>query len=111
MNLLLFAMAAIGLTNIIVDSSIMEKPREWFEKRKENWLAGKVNSIMSCYQCAGFWAGVICGCMLLLTPEFAWVAILLYGFAGSFAAVIAIHVYNYLEALAVVNLPEEDDAD
>ena len=111
MNLLLFAMAAIGLTNIIVDSSIFEKPREWFAKRKENWFAGKINDIMSCYQCAGFWSGAICGGLWLLTPWAGWLILFLYAFAGSFAAVIAVHVFNYLEAQAVVNLPEDDDAE
>ena len=105
MNLILFIIAAIGLTNIMVDSVVMDKPRQWIANRTDNWFFHKVNKILECYQCAGFWCGILCA-IFLWTPWLSW---LLYGFAGSFAAVLAAHVLTYFEAMAVVHLPEEEE--
>ena len=106
MNLILFVMAAIGLTNIMVDSVVMDKPRQWFASKKDNWFCDKINKILECYQCAGFWCGLFCGAIALWMPWLHW---LLYGFAGSFVAVLAAHIFTYFEAVAVVNLPDEEN--
>lgn len=103
MNLILFVMATIGLTNIMVDGVVMDKPRQWFVDRKENWFCDKITKILECYQCAGFWCGLFCWIIGL------WMPWLLYGFVGSFVAVLTAHVFAYFEAVSIVNLTEEEN--
>ena len=85
---LLFATAAIGLTNIIVTSSIMAPVREWLRAK----LSPQIYEVFECHQCMGFWAGLVCG-LFLLCP---YMQVFLYAFAGSFLATIA---YVFLEFL------------
>ena len=88
---LLFALATIGLTFIIVDGSIFEPVRRILEKR----LPEKVYDVFECYQCMGTWCGFICGAMVFgLNPTF----IVLSGFAGSFLAMFAGAVLDRLDA-------------
>ena len=58
-NLILFACAAIGLTNIMVHGKIMEVTgiRCWLQKHMSpDWF-----QLFECYVCSGFWAGLFCG--------------------------------------------------
>lgn len=53
LELVVFVLVGIGLTNLIVNSNILEKPR--------NWLVRKipfVGKLVSCMMCSGFWVGV-----------------------------------------------------
>jgi len=79
MTILLFMLATIGLTNILVHGRIFDlikvfkfSVREWMHKW--NWS----KQIFECYECTGFWSGLICGylivsdsCGLILTCGFA----------------------------------------
>jgi len=78
---LLFAVASVGLTAILVDGKIFAPLRDSlagrarFLREKRERLALKptftvpefLESIFSCYQCCGFWSGLLCG-LLLITP-------------------------------------------
>jgi len=79
--LLFFALATIGLTNILVHGRIFDlikvfgfSVREWMH----NWDWSK--QLFECYECTGFWAGMICG-YLIISDHFGLV--LTSGFAGS----------------------------
>ena len=60
MNLMLFILAVIGLTHIVVDAEISEPVHKWIEPR-----CPLVARIMDCYQCSGFWCGLALGPALL----------------------------------------------
>jgi len=106
---LLFAAAAIGFTHIMVDSVIMQPLRDWVLERNQKptgkitqWFWGKVNKVLSCYQCAGFWCGLPAGAILFGADL---LVIFLCGCASSFLALTAAHFIQYLEANSVIPLP------
>lgn len=83
-GLLFFALATIGLTNIIVHGRILDlikiggnSIREWMQSFE--WS----KQLFECYECTGFWAGLICGSMIV-SHQFH--VILMCGFAGSVIA-------------------------
>lgn len=100
-NLILFAMATVGLTNIIVDPATIAKPfRDFVDTRCHPWIA----KLFSCYQCTGTWAGFLCG--YLLVGRDPWV-VFLCGMAGSYLCTMSATYMNYLEARSIVGV--EDD--
>lgn len=78
-NFLIFCFATIGLTNIIVDSSLFEPVR----KHLKSWLSAAIYELFECHQCCGTWCGFLCGGILI-----SWnpIIMLTCGFAGSFLA-------------------------
>jgi len=74
--LFLFILATIGLTHIIVDSSILEGFRTFYKRI----MPEKLGKLVDCHQCSGFWAGIICALII-----FGWnpLIIVACGFAGS----------------------------
>jgi hypothetical protein len=110
-DFLLFATAAIGFTHIMVDSVIMQPLRDWIMRRAQGtglfrWFWGKLNKILSCYQCAGFWCGLITGaCLIDISP----LVIFMSGCATSFLALTAAHFIQYLEANSVIVLPPRNN--
>jgi hypothetical protein len=114
-DFLLFVTATIGLTHIMVDSVVVQPLRniikflseseQWHGKRGEffKWILQKINKMISCYQCAGFWCGLVAGGVLVsLNP----LVILFCGFASSYLALQAAHFLNYLEANSVITIPK-----
>lgn len=76
-DLLLFCLAVVGMTFIVVHGKIYETPRSWLTRF--SWLS----SLVTCYQCFGFW----CGCFLgLILFPFSLATIFACGCAGSFLA-------------------------
>lgn len=82
MELVLFALATIGLTNIIVDSRLFEPVRCWLGEKLTGRFGKFVNDVIECHQCCGFWSGALMGFLLLSwwNPITWFVA----GCAGSF---------------------------
>jgi len=80
MSLFLFALGVVGLTHIIVDSTIMEP----FRNAMQKWFPEKISYMVNCYQCFGFWAGLFCGWACF--DNISYLQILIAGFAGSFLA-------------------------
>jgi len=91
MNLILFILAVIGLTHIVVDAKISEPAHKWIEAR-----CPVIARIMDCYQCAGFWCGLALGPVVSWNP-LLW---LVCGFAGSFLAQLGWLVLDSLERYA-----------
>ena len=74
-DFLIFCMATVGLTAILVDGKIFLPFRERLENRvreqeerqqtkgrktSRTW-SGFLLGIITCYQCCGFWSGLFCG--------------------------------------------------
>lgn len=102
-SVIIFCLAVIGFTHIIVDPATIVKPfRDYVENSGFSWL----NKLLSCYQCCGTWVGFFCGWILLSNNIFV---IFLCGMAGSFLSTWAATYLNYLEARSIVNLEGEND--
>ncbi len=126
LNFVLFVLATIGLSSILVESVIFEPFRQWlktpnvdviqFIKSKLlkiiQWLKApnvgviqfiksKLSKIFSCFQCMGFWTGLFCGLILVSFNPFV---ILCCGFAGSFLSPFASTLINYLEAQTLISM-------
>ena len=60
--ILLFLVAVIGMTHIVVDSEIMEPVDEW----AKSWMPARLHhGLFECYQCSGFWCGVVLGSLVV----------------------------------------------
>ena len=77
-SFLLFCLATIGLTNIMVHGKIMDVIglRPWLQKN----MKPDHFQVFECYECSGFWAGLFCG-LFFCFPQ--WWLMLPCGFAGS----------------------------
>lgn len=78
-NFLLFCMATIGLTCIILESNIFAPIRNILS----HILPTKVYEVFECHQCMGTWAGFLIGYFLI---SHSFIVVLICGFAGSFLA-------------------------
>jgi hypothetical protein len=100
-ELLLFCLAVIGMTHIIVDGSIFQPVRDYLEAR----LPAKMSELLKCYQCCGFWSGMFLG-YFILASNMSWClcipVIFAAGCAGSFLAMWATIHLNVLEAKMVM---------
>jgi hypothetical protein len=94
-ELLLFALASIGLCHLLVDSALMAPVKDYLGARGWKRLVWMFN----CYQCAGFWSGLAAGLVLLLGQWVPYLHLLLYGLAASFLGPLAAVFFGYLNAL------------
>lgn len=97
--LILFLLATIGMTHIVVHGSIFEGVRNWLEKK----LPSKIYEVFTCYQCSGTWCGFICGAMLVSLNPFV---VFCCGCAGSFVAALANQVMEYIETKTVIDIED-----
>lgn len=125
MNFLLFCLAAIGFCHIIIDGSISVRPKAWLKKK----LPADIYSIFECYQCCGFWTGVISGLVLLnfipeqiysknltiyilqhvLQATLLFLQAILFGCAGSFLSVFGANLLNVMEAMTIIRYKDKDE--
>jgi hypothetical protein len=103
MEILLFCLGCIGMSHIIIEGKIFEPVRN----RLKAWLPGYIYSLLECYQCTGFWSGLLCSWAVF--SGITWWQVFFGGCAGSFLAALGALVMNYLEAQTIVNLNEERD--
>ena len=77
-TLILFIFATIGLTNIIVHGKILDNIglRSFLKKN----LYSEIFELFDCYECTGFWSGVIMGATLISNDPLYFISC---GFAGS----------------------------
>lgn len=91
--LIFFVMATLGLTNVIVESTIGEPLREWWKKNTNEF----VGEAIECHQCTGWWAGLFMSFLLFFHFSFSFVPVALAcAFAGSFLGYFEKVVRNYL---------------
>lgn len=82
MSLFFFILATIGLSNILVHGKILDLIKI-FKKSIREWLTSLnfLSELLSCYECTGFWSGLIVGS--LFVDKSQWYLVFLYGLAGS----------------------------
>lgn len=113
LELIFISVAAVGLTNIVVDSTLWDTlvkrhirqraldniGTEHECPRKDRPFSNFLLDMMSCYMCFGFWAGLIVGTMYAMTflPWMKWIFILLFAFTSSFMSVLGYYVFSYLD--------------
>lgn len=93
-----FCLATIGLTNILVHGKIMDEIKVRGKSLRE-WLESKhfTRELFSCYECTGFWAGMICGCFFLPFGP-ALLLLPVCGFTGSMLGKTYTDIMFYLES-------------
>ena len=89
--ILLFLVAVIGMTHIVVDSEIMEPVDGWAKAHLPTKL---YHGLFECYQCSGFWCGVFLSPMVSFNPFIMFAC----GCAGSFLADFSESAFKYLES-------------
>ena len=107
----LFAFGCIGITSIIVDGEIFRTVREYLKKISPNFI-GK---LLSCYQCSGFWVGIILGSLLFWNDFYTktesirvvLTIIFLAGGASSALSYFWALYLTYLEANSLVSLDSD----
>lgn len=93
MSAILFILGVIGMTHIMVDSEIMEPVDEW----TKTWMPPKMHhGLFECYQCSGFWCGVVLGLFVIGANPFVVFAC---GCAGSFLADLGKLILDRLEGV------------
>lgn len=98
---ILFILASIGSTHIVVDGAIFAPIRDWMKRT----LPTKLSSIVDCYLCAGFYMGCLSG--FCAFSHISLQQIFACGCAGGFLANFAAVVLNWLESATIVNLPDQ----
>ena len=80
-TLIMFFLATIGLTNILVHGRIFDVLKVG-NKTVRQWMKsmGTFSEVWDCYECTGFWAGLFCGFFFFWGE---WWFILPAGFVGS----------------------------
>jgi hypothetical protein len=86
----LFFLAVIGMTHILIDSEIMEPVDTWARQHLPPKL---YHGLFECYQCAGFWCGVLLSPLVSLNPFVMFAC----GCAGSFLADYSESAFKHLE--------------
>lgn len=96
MMFLAFILASVGLTMIVVDGAIFAKWRGWIVQKGPDWL----KKLVSCYQCAGWWLSLLVGSFMQpFVGHLCWiVGTIACGFIGSYCAMFAAALLNYLDA-------------
>lgn len=93
MTAILFLLGVIGMTHLMVDSEIMEPVDAW---AKTNLPSKLHHGLFECYQCCGFWCGVVLGLMVVsINPLVAFAC----GCTGSFLADLGALILDWLEGV------------
>lgn len=113
MYFLLFCLAAIGLTHIVVDSHIVWKLKHWLWYAPDadgrlvlrpdlTKLQKELHFMGNCYQCSGFWAGLFLGVVLngFDVRWWWWPAVWIgHAFTGSYLSMVGAALINYLDVV------------
>lgn len=73
MDLLLFILVGVGITNLIVNATIFDNPRDFVIKKSE--FLGK---LVSCMMCSGFWVGFLVSFTFDFSPIYGGAIISLF---------------------------------
>ena len=91
---ILFIIATIGMTHIIIDGSIFSSLRDCVKKN----FPSKIATLVECYMCAGFWCGVFTGfCLGVNKPT----ELFSCGCAGSILSQTTAVLLNTLESITI----------
>ncbi len=92
-TLILWMIATVGLTSIVVDSKLLKAPRDALLRRWPNSLG----YLVSCYQCAGTYCGAACGAVAIADSRIG--VVVLGALAGSAAAQVFAAGMNRLQGV------------
>lgn len=122
----LFALSTLGMTRIMVDGSIFNKPRKWLEqlgdldvnvechpwcqklRRFIRSFGRAATSALECHQCTGFWCGMFCGFLLL---SHKLVIVFVCACAGSYISMLAHAVENLIYSRTTYDLSDDEGSD
>jgi hypothetical protein len=99
--MLLWIFGCIGMTHIIVESDISKKFKDFIEPYTPNFIF----KALGCYQCTGFWSGVIITTAYLIMQDNIndfWFLIFVGGCASSFLSTFSAILLTYFEANSMV---------
>lgn len=102
--LIMFVLSTIGMTHIIVDSSIMEPFRNFLKSFTTRLKIPKFGEVVDCYLCTGVWCGFLMGLIFISSNIFV---IFACGCAGGFLSNLAAALLNLIEAKTIINFPED----
>lgn len=94
---LLFILAGIGITNLVVNATILDNLRDFVIQRSN--FFGK---LLTCMMCSGFWVG------LLLGPVFS-INMIVAGATISLLSFVFSYFIEYAELLIAIKAKELDD--
>lgn len=110
-SVFMFVVSVVGLTHVIVDSAIMENPRNLFKKIVPEWFG----SVVDCYMCCGVWCGWFVASVLFPVDVSSHYSIFMgimtifvSGFAGSYLSNFAAIQLNHIEAATLGYLEQEE---
>lgn len=104
MNLILFALGTIGMSQIIVDGSIFEGPRNIIKYISKIVKLEHLGTIVDCYLCSGTWCGFLMGYIWISDDPFK---IFACGCAGGFLSSLGSSFINLIESYTIGNLSNE----
>lgn len=83
-NLILFILATIGLTNILVHGKVLDEIKLLGRTARE-WMHSLnfTKELLSCYECTGWWSGLMTGTVVTLCTGQSWLWLFLCPWAGS----------------------------
>ena len=79
LNFLLLILAGIGITNIVVNATILDIPRDFLTEH-----SSFLKKLLSCMMCSGFWVGFFLGIFLGFNPILIGASISLLSHAYSY---------------------------
>jgi hypothetical protein len=104
-NFLLFLIAGVGITNLVVNASILDIPRDFIIK--EEPLLGK---LVTCMMCSGFWIGLLMGIFSGVNPIYAGAAISVLSYTYE-VSIEYIEILSAVQASKIdsIEIAEEDE--
>jgi hypothetical protein len=100
---LLYILAAVGLSHVLADSSILAPFRFWLSE-KNTWFSNKLLEMMTCYMCSGWWAG-----LFVAIAGYFGLDWLLWAFAASLVSPLFGFLKLYLSMLTSVDEEEHEN--
>jgi len=93
MMILLFIMATVGMTNVIIWGKIMDLLgiRPWLKRTlKSDWY-----ELFECHECTGWWCGLIMGALLISWNPLVFIPC---AFAGAFLGRFYLEISQFIES-------------
>lgn len=111
-SFILFAIATIGLTNILVHGKILDEIKVCNWSIRE-WLhsVGFIRELLTCYECTGWWAGLFLGVVTVYCNQEHWASLVLYPFAGSVLSAFYSEVIFMIRSKTDFVVDEENGTD
>ena len=94
----IFILLSWGFTHLIVSSKVFESVRNQLAIKSSLW-----ESLLSCYQCSGFWVGMGLAVSPLLLPELSQSNFIDYFFYAVIASGTCPLIYGVLRGMGLIS--------